>query len=327
MQLIKNLRWIFFLFILAACSANDFSKIQRHSWEDDPTKLKVLCTIEMISDIVRQIGGEHVDVLTLVKGDLNPHTYEFVKGDSEKFAEAELLFCNGLGLEHHPSVAQQLSTHPYAIALGNLILSATPDKILYVDGQPDPHIWMDIALWKEIIPHIVKALSEKDNMNQGFYKERGANLLKEFELEHQKVYALLQEIPEEKRYLVSSHDAFNYFTRSYLSTEEEFKTNLWKKRCISPEGLAPDSQISPLDIQNIIDHLVKYSIKVLFTESNVSKDSIRKILDAGNQKGLNIVIATEPLYADAIGPEGSSGDSYLKMLHHNATTIAQYLSK
>ena len=102
---------------------------------------------------------------------------------------------------------------------------------------------------------------------------------------HARIKSRMQAIPSEKRFLVTSHDAFNYFTRAYLASEDELETDSWQKRFAAPEGLAPESQLSPSDIQHIIGHLHKYNINVLFPESNVSKDSIRKILQARKCKG------------------------------------------
>lgn len=307
------------LFVCSCTQSADDDKANR--WTNAPNKIKVLCTIEMISDLVRQIGQEHVEVLTLICGDLNPHSYEFVKGDEEKLLLADLVFYNGLGLEHSPSLLHYLQKHRGATALGDLLLQQ-PNKVLQVEGRPDPHIWMDVSLWQELIDPIAHILGQKDALHREQYLLHAAALKECFKTIHAEICSSLHKIDPGKRYLVSSHDAFQYFARAYLSTAQEIESNSWHIRCMAPEGLAPDSQISPSDIQQIIKHLSKYSITTLFTESNVSKDSIRKILDAGKQQGLDLHIAKETLYSDAMGPTGSDGDSYLKMVQHNARIIA-----
>jgi manganese/zinc/iron transport system substrate-binding protein len=135
---------------------------------------------------------------------------------------------------------------------------------------------------------------------------------------------MLQGVPSNKRYLVTSHDAFNYFARAYLKDPEEKE---WHDRFQAPEGLAPESQLSVADIIAIIHHMKKYQIKVLFPESNVSRDSIRKIVDAGNENGMELKIATTPLYGDAMGKKGDDGDTYIKMILHNGKTISLYLGE
>lgn len=288
-------------------------------------KLKILSTIAMIDDVVKQVGGEYIDSITLIKGELNPHTYQLVKGDDEKLAFADLIFYNGLGLEHGPSLRNFLEKSPNSIALGNKIWEEEPSAILYQNGQLDPHIWMDLEIWSKTLPFIVEALSKKDPSHSEYFQKNADLLKKEMGQLHLSIQQELQDIPAKKRYLVTSHDAFNYFTRAYLAEPDEKISNKWQERFAAPEGLAPESQLSATDIQNIINHVCKYQIHILFPESNVSKDSIRKIVNACQEKGMRIKIANEFLYADAMGAPGSDGDSYLKMVQHNGKIIAYFL--
>jgi manganese/zinc/iron transport system substrate-binding protein len=172
---------------------------------------------------------------------------------------------------------------------------------------------------------IVRELSLKDPQHASVYRQNGLRLMQQMEAAHQEAISLMSSIPPEKRYLVTSHDAFNYFTRAYLATPEERKNGDWRKRFAAPEGLAPEGQLSAKDIQGIIDYLSEHKITVLFPESNVSKDSIKKIVNAGSRKGIVLEMADVPLYADAMGPSGSDGDTYLKMVKHNVLVIVDYL--
>lgn len=315
------------LISLVGCSpsSNNKSNGELHQWMTPNGKVKVLSTIAMIDDLVRQVGEDHVDHIALIKGELDPHSYQLVKGDDEKLAFADIIFCNGLGLEHGPSLQHYLQSEKKSIPLGNKIQQQDNTLILYFRGQIDPHIWMDISLWMKTVPFIVEALSQKDPANASSYKTNGDKLMAEMDNVHTQIRREMLTIPESKRYLVTSHDAFNYFTRSYLAAPNEVQMEQWQKRFVAPEGLAPESQLSTTDIQLIIDHMHKYGIHVLFPESNVSKDSIRKIVQAGKEKGFDLKIADVFLYADAMGKVGSDGDTYLKMIEHNGRTIAQYL--
>lgn len=302
-------------------------RAEEKKWYEHNGKIKVLSTTAMIDDLVRRVGGDNIDTLTLIRGELDPHTYQLVKGDDEKFNYADLIFYNGLGLEHGPSLQQQLTEQKNSYALGDILFAANPDSILHYHGQVDPHIWMDIALWKNTVPIIVEKLSLADPAHAAEFKKNGDQLIGELGLAHQNLRALLQKIPDNKRYLVTSHDAFNYFTRSYLATDEELKDNSWQKRFAAPEGLSPESQLSAADIQQIIDHLKEYNIHIIFSESNVSRDSIRKIVQSGIDNGLEVKIAMAFLYADAMGEPGSEGDTYVKMVTYNGQTIASYLDE
>lgn len=311
-----------------ACSSSGTSrKKELQRWKEPNGKVKVLSTIAMINDMVKSIGAEDVDTLTLVEGELDPHSYQLVKGDDEKLTSADLIFYNGLGLEHGPSLQYHLNRNPKAVGLGNNLQHDMPERILNYNGQLDPHIWTDISLWSETIPFIVNALSKQDPAHASDYRKRGTQLQFDLEQAHREIQHQMLSIPENQRYFVTSHDAFNYFTRAYLATDQERRNNTWQKRFAAPEGLSPESQLSSADIQAIINHLRNYNIHILFPESNVSKDSIRKIIAAGKEKGLDLQIAEVSLYADAMGAPGSDGDTYLKMMKHNADTLRKWLLK
>lgn len=320
-----SLIWLALLLLLVQCEPSPQSQ-RAKEWMQSNGKLKVLSTTGMVADIVSGVGGPYIDNLTLISEQLDPHSYQLVKGDDEKFKRAHVIFYSGLNLEHGPSLQSILTSDSRATALGDAIRERQPDKLLAVNGQLDPHIWMDISLWAEALPAVVAALSRADPTHSAEYEANGAKLSAAMLKTHSELFAQLQAIPPGKRFLVTSHDAFNYFARAYLAEEQELIEGTWKKRFAAPEGLAPDSQLSTTDIQAIIRHLDRYHILVVFPESNVSQDSLRKIVDAALQKGLKLTLATEPLYGDAMGPKGSEADSYLKMLKSNAATIARYLN-
>lgn len=323
---IKIIIKVLLLLVLFVGCNGESSHKSTQEWMKPTNQVKVLSTIAMIDDLVRQIGGEHVDAALLIKGQLDPHSYQIVKGDDEKLVFADIIFFSGLGLEHGPSLQSYLLNHAKALGLGDRLIGEEPPLLLYFKGQPDPHIWMDISLWARVVPYIAETLSQKDPAHAEFYHKNAEKVAASMMEVHRQVKADLQKIPAGKRYLVTSHDAFNYFTRAYLAEEGETEKQ-WSERFAAPEGLAPESQISTTDIQAIIDHLHKYKVHVIFPESNVNRDSIKKIVHAGSQKGLNVHINDIPLYADAMGKEGSDGDTYLKMIQHNAKVIGESLKQ
>lgn len=312
--------------LLSGCSNHSSRQNEFNHWIEDNNKVKVLSTTCMINDLVKQIGGDYVDSLTLIQGELDPHSYQLVKGDDEKLSYAQIIFYSGLGLEHGPSLHHYLADNPKAVSLGAAIEQQDPHAVVYVNGQKDPHIWMDISLWAKAVPAIVKALSDKDPAHAQAFEKNGAELQAKMAEVHQQVKSILHQLPEHDRYLVTSHDAFNYFARVYLTEEGEVESGAWVKRFAAPEGLAPESQLSTSHVKAIIDHLKEHHIHLLFPESNVSRDSIRKIVQAGKEQGLDVRIACCPLYGDAMGPAGSDGDTYLKMIVHNAKMLASHMS-
>jgi manganese/zinc/iron transport system substrate-binding protein len=286
--------------------------------EHKDERVKVLSTIAQIGDLVSEVGGNRVQSIVLVRGELNPHSYELVKGDDEKIQSAAMIFYNGLGLEHGASVSAMIAAHPNHTALAESIHAKHPNKILWQGSTPDPHIWMDVSLWKETIDPITAQLIQKDPEGTSYYLERAEILKKKMDEADLQIYRLIQSIPENRRYLVTSHDAFHYFTRRYLASPGESN---WSKRFAAPEGLSPDGQLNPIDLQKIIDHLYTYHIEVLFPESNVSRDSIRKIADAGKKLKIDLCICREVLYGDSLK------GSYIEAMMHNAKVISDHLKK
>src|SRR3990167_3637979 len=269
-----NVKKVLFLLLLPLLAIGCFkaSKSRLGEWMQDDGKIKILSTTAQVGDLVAAVGGDRVSNWVLIQGELDPHSYEIVKGDGEKLARADLIFYNGLGLEHGAGLSSQLKGTHKAIALGERIQEAYPERILLREDAVDPHIWMDISLWKEAVPSIIEELSSLDPEGTSEYCERGEALMLQMDEAHLALIEKMRKIPSEKRYLVTSHDAFHYFARCYLANPGE---KSWEDRFAAPEGLAPDGQLSPVDIQGIIDYLRAHKISVVFPESNVSRDSIR----------------------------------------------------
>ena len=281
--------------------------------------MKVISTTAQVGDMVVFVGGDRIDHSTLIPSELDPHSYELVKGDGERLSFADLIFYIGLGLEHGASLSSFLQKNSHAISVGKEIQKIDEKAILTKDGVIDPHLWMDLRLWSQAIPTIVENLSSLDPEGKNFYEERGALLKEKMVLLDQSIKDRLMKIPSEKRYLVTSHDAFRYFVRAYLKESQEED---WEKRFTAPEGLAPDGQISPMDMEMVIQFLKKHQIKVLFPESNLSRSVVAKIAKASSSLGHVVRLCPSPLYGDSMGPF-----SYFEAMEKNAELIAKELEE
>lgn len=288
-------------------------------WMGNNGKIKVLSTIAQIGDIVSAVGGERIDSLVLIPGELDPHSYEIVKGDGEKLTRADLVLYNGLGLEHGASLAAFLKSSKKSVAVGDEIRKIASKKILERNGVLDPHVWMDVSLWQKAAGQIAEELIKIDPEGAEYYRMRAALLEKEMESTHLYIRDLLQQIPPERRFLVTSHDAFRYFVKSYLIEPGEAD---WSKRFTAPEGLAPDGQLNPADIRRAIEFLREHRIQVVFPESNVNRDSVAKIASASRELGFDVQVCKKPLYGDSTG-----GLPYLEMMRVNAEVISEHLQE
>ena len=291
-------------------------KKAKPTWFDQNGRLKVLSTTGMIDDLVKFIGASRVDSVALIQGELDPHSYELVKGDAEKFQFANIIFHNGLGLEHGASLKYQLLQNTKAIALGDVLAES---DLIEVGSVIDPHIWMDARLFAKLCEPIAYHLGKLDPKNRSLYYKNAKELRKKILNTHFEVQNLLKEIKNKHRYLVTTHDAFRYFVRAYLATDSEKEDGSWQSRLASPEGLAPEGQISPVDIQRITDFASQNEVHIIFAESNLSKHALHKVVDVAGQKGQIIEIAPDALYGDVMYR------SYLETLLYNAHILKNSL--
>ena len=312
----------FLAFILVGCVNPRNSLNELSNWVKDDGKIRVLATTAIVGDLVQRIGGDKVKVIAIINGNQDPHSYEVVKGDGEKFTYADIVFANGLMLEHSGSMQYQLKHHKNVLSIGNEILNKYPDDIIYVDGQLDPHIWMDIMIWSYSIDFIREKLMEINPAEKAYFEEQSKKAKMEFAMLDAEILNKMHKIPAEKRFLVTSHDAFNYFVRRYFSSADEVKKGSWRFRMQALQGLAPDEQISVLQIKEIVDHVCKYHIKVIFPESNLSRDSLEKVKEACGKRGVAIRLATNTLYGDTLG-----GKTYLEMLDYDADVLETNLNE
>ena len=304
-----------------SCSKKNPGGSIQEGWDAENGKIKVLSTIAMIDNIVSEIGGDKIDHLCLIVGEIDPHSYELVKGDDEKITRADLVFFNGLGLEHGASLKYHLDNHLASLGVGDYLLATAKEKLLFNEGQVDPHIWMDMELFSLIIDPIVEELVKKDPEHTTFFQSNGEILKKKLLDTDRVLFKKMQLIPPEKRYLITSHDAFHYFTKRYLATPGEIDGK-WKMRCSAPEGLAPDGQMSVLDIQRVCDFLCEHRISFVFPESNVSRHSLQKIVSVCLEKGHNVKVAETPLFGDTMGSK-----TYIQMIEYNIETLFYYFSE
>lgn len=310
------------IFLIFSCTTPKSNTIAQNS-----DQKSVLCTISMITDLTQQIAQDKVIVKTLIKKDLDPHSYELVKGDDEVLTQADLIFYNGLGLEHNPNIHQNLSQHLNSQSIGNYIQRHHPEIILKTNGELDPHIWMDISIWEKAIPCIVEHLSLLTPEHADFFQKNGEEMRRQMQAAHQTILSLMQQIPDQRRYLITCHDAFYYFARGYLAPQNELANDQWRKRFIAPEGLAPDCQLSTSDIQRVIRFIQNHNVTTIFPEYNVNLDSIYKIKDASLKSGLSVRISSEALYGDTMSHNEVTDQNYLDMILHNAKVIHAQLSE
>ncbi len=284
-------------------------------WMKDNGKIKALCTTAFVASLVESVGGEYVDVFVLVDGQNDPHSYKLVKGDDEKFRRADVVFSSGLGLEQGTTLTRYLSAYN-ACAVGDAVAQLTGEA-LFIGPTVDPHIWMDISLWAQGATAVAHRLATVRPDLSEYFHERASRAVRKYMAVHAHIQERMQRIPSEKRYLVTTHDAFQYFCRAYLAMPQEAQSEEWKRRCIAPEGFAPESQISTQDLNAVVAYILEHGVRILFAEEGMNRDSLHKVIEVCNKKGHELFLSHDSLYSDTMGPQMT----YEETMEHNAHAL------
>lgn len=276
--------------------------------------LRVVATTGMIGDLAANIGGEHVEVTTLMGPGVDPHLYSATERDVETLQGAELILYNGLNLEARMAdVFEQLdSPATLVVAVGDNIPA---DRILLhagYEGQPDPHVWMDPALWRFAAEAVRDALITADPENETSYRANADRYLGEIDALDTWVRASVETIPAGQRRLVTAHDAFQYYSRSYGLD------------VFSPQGISTEAEASVADIQSAVDYVVANSVPAVFFESSIPIDTVLAISAGAEARGHTLALGGE-LFSDAMGEAGTPEGTYLGMIRHNTRTIVTAL--
>ena len=275
-------------------------------------KIKVTTTTTMLTDLVKTIGGDKVEVTGLMGEGVDPHLYSASAGDIEKLGNADIIVYGGLHLEGKMTeIFEKLTAQNKNIL--NVGDKLDKSKIHLVDqNTPDPHVWFNTELWEKEAEAIEAELSKFDPKNSEYYKEN----LKKYKVELVEltnyVKTEFSKIPEKSRVLVTAHDAFNYFG-------EQFGLQV---KAI--QGVSTDSETGTKNISDLANFIVQRNIKAIFVESSVPKKSIEALQEAVKAKGKEVKIGGE-LYSDSLGDEAHNTETYIKTVKANADTIVNAL--
>lgn len=278
-----------------------------------PKPTKVLATVGMVADLVKQIGGEHTTVKQLMGPGVDPHLYKATRDDMQQIMSADIVFSSGLMLEGR--LQDTLSKVGEKRPVFAITSRLSADMLLSPDGaggHPDPHVWMDVAAWASCIDVIVDALSKHDAAHADAFKANAMDLRTQLEALHEYGLASIASIPQSNRILLTSHDAFSYFGRAY------------GLEVVGVQGLSTESEAGLQRINELVDLLVERKVVAVFVESSVPRKNILALIDGAKSRGHDVKVGGE-LFSDAMGAEDSYEGTYVGMLDHNITTVARAL--
>jgi manganese/iron transport system substrate-binding protein len=273
-------------------------------------KLMVVCSTTQIADFARQVGGDAVEVRSILSAGADPHLYETKPSDAKLVAAADICLHNGLHLEGKDWM-QTLAENT-----GKPIVTCTDGiEPLKLDdaGQevPDPHAWFSPQNAAVYVNNITKALIAADAAHSEQYQARAKLYLSQLRALHAWIVEQVNAVPAYRRVLVTNHDAFNYFCREY-----GFKP-------AAPVGWSTGQEIGAgLTVerrQQAVDSIRSHGVKAIFVETSISPKVIKSIAEEAG-----VAIGGE-LYSDSMGPPGSAGETYLGMMRENVLTIVHAL--
>lgn len=276
-------------------------------------KLKVVASFSILGDMVARIGGDRVEVKTLVGPGGDAHVYQPTPADAAELGKARLVIQNGLKFEGWMEKLVKSTGYKGAVAVATKDVKplTIPDRHGKADkhghdhsGGSDPHAWQSLSNAKLYVRNIKDALCKVDSGGCGVYTANATAYTTEIEKLDAEIKALLASVPPASRKVITSHDAFGYFADAY------------GVRFIAPRGVSTESEASAKDVARLIDQIRKEKVRALFVE-NISDP--RLLEQIGRETGLK---PGGTLYSDALSPAGGPAATYLAMMRHNATLIA-----
>jgi manganese/zinc/iron transport system substrate-binding protein len=276
---------------------------------DTDGRITVVATTTMIADLARVLAGDDARVVGLMREGEDPHVYDVRPRDAQTIAAADLILMNGLNLE------ATLESVIRNNAAGRVVALAESDRIEVLDeadgsGAPDPHAWMDVANFKAYALAARDALIEIDPANAAGYRSRAERYLAELTELDAWVREQVETIPPDRRIVVTSHDAFNYFGEAY-GVEVH-----------AVIGISTEQQPRPQDVQALESLVRERGVRALFFETSVSptlNQIVQKVADATGAR-----IGGE-LYSDSLGAADGPTGTYIGMMRHNTSTIVEAL--
>ena len=281
-------------------------------------KINVVTTTTMVNDMVKEIGGDRVNVVGLMGPGVDPHLYKPASGDVVKLQRAKVIFYSGLMLEG------RMTDLFFRMARAGKLVYAVTESIPEKDrlappefaGHWDPLVWGDPILWSNCIVTVVDGLSKADPAGAADYAKRGRAVDASYKA--MKAWALkrIAEVPRKHRILITSHDAFNYFGQAFGF------------QVVAVQGLSTVTEAGLADIAKMVDFIKQKKIKAIFVESSVNPAAIERV-----SKDASVKIGGE-LFSDACGKVGdiheAHGEKYdvgtfVGMLKHNINTVVDAL--
>jgi manganese/zinc/iron transport system substrate-binding protein len=286
----------------------------------DDDGLNVVTTTTQATDLAMSLseGAEGVTITPLMGAGVDPHLYQPTESDIAAMNEADVVVYSGLNLEgQFDAVFNALSEQGVAtFALGQPVKDAgfivggfeLSEELVNVD---DPHFWFDPRNWEITTMSLAESMAELDADNADVYMANAEAYIEDLRILFAWADEGLRAVPSTQRYLVTSHDAFQYYGAGFG----------W--RVFGIQGLSTEDEAGVGDIQGTVDFVINNEIPVLFVESSIPPDTIQAVVEAVEDAGGEVRVGVRELYSDAMGEPGTFGGTYIGMIGENTLTVLQ----
>ncbi len=271
-------------------------------------KPNVVTTSTVINDWTQKVGGDEIELTGILQPGADPHVYEPVPKDSIAFEKADLIIYNGYNLE--PGLIKMMNASGVKarkLPVGEVVKPLQLEKA----GKtvPDPHVWGNVENAIAMVDSIRDTLIELSPEDKAEFTQNAAEFTEQLQQLHTWTRSQVQTIPENNRRLVTTHDAFQYYSQAYGL--EVFGTLI---------GISTEEQPSAQTVRNLADSIRNTGVPAIFAETTINPALIKTVAQESGAK-----LAPRSLYSDSIGAPGSDGDSYIKMIMTNTRTIVEAL--
>ena len=269
-------------------------------------RLRVVATTTQVADLAANVGGDRVRVTSLLKPGIDPHDYEPSPADIDAIAHADLVLENGVGLEAWLGDTIDSSGFDGPVADTSQGL-----RLRMVGGAADPHIWQNPRNAERMAANLERGLAAADPSAAATFQANLAAYTRQLQALDSEVQRQIDSLANKR--LVTNHDAFGYYLDRY---------GLQLVGSVIP-SFDTSAELSGRDIRDLVAKIKATRVKAIFSETSLPPRTAETI---GREAGVKVVTGEDALYGDTLGPRGSDGDTYIKMIRHNTRTIVSNLS-
>ncbi|MFW5742756.1 MAG: metal ABC transporter solute-binding protein, Zn/Mn family [Spirochaetota bacterium] len=282
--------------------------------------LRIVGTTTQASDLLRILteGATNVEITGLMGAGVDPHLYQPTERDVQAMNAADVVVYSGLHLEgqfdavfealREQGVVVYAMSQPVEAA--GFVIGALDSEVTEV-GSDDPHFWFDPRNWQVTVRDLAELLAELDPDQESLFAANADAYAAQLDLLYEWANRGMRSVPGGQRYLVTSHDAFQYFGAAFG----------WRMAAI--QGISTEDEAGVGDIQGTVDFVIQNEIPVLFVESSISPDTVQAVIEAIEAEGGNARLGVRELYSDAMGAPATFGGTYVGMIAENVYTILQ----